>query len=144
MQTKFIKVCAAVIVREKRILIAKRRKDAKFLGGLWEFPGGKLEPGESPAQCLAREIAEELALVVEVGPHLVTVKHNYPDFSIELIVHLAHFLNGEPVLVDHDEVAFVEINELENFEFAPADVPAVKKLQGILLESILKKPTDIS
>lgn len=122
-----IRVTAAVLRRGEKILIAQRATGA--LAGLWEFPGGKLEAGESPEVCLARELFEELGVHARIGEALTATVHHYPQISIELLVYRAEIVEGEPQAREHAAVAWVTIDELASYELAPADLPAVAKLR---------------
>ncbi|GAB1763162.1 (deoxy)nucleoside triphosphate pyrophosphohydrolase [Priestia aryabhattai] len=121
------KVTAAIIKDKNRLLIAKRHsKDP--LGGKWEFPGGKIEPGETPQDCLVREIKEELGVEVKIGPFYDDNVYNSQDHSIHLLFYWAEIIKGEVIPVVHDDLKWITINELASFDFAPADIPIVKKL----------------
>lgn len=120
-------VAAGVIERRGRILAAKRKKDA-HLGGYWEFPGGKLEPEESPEECLVRELREELGVVVAPGKILEAVFHRYPEKSVLLLFYACELREGEPEALDCDEVLWVPREALASLPWAPADVPFVTKL----------------
>ncbi len=120
-------VTAAIIQRGGRMLIARRLTAAHGAGG-WEFPGGKVEPGETREACLAREIEEELGLSIKVGGLFAEVVHEYPNRTIRLVAYEAEIVGGKLVVSDHEEIAWVRPAELENFEFLPADVPIVRKL----------------
>ena len=119
-----IKVTAAIIVENNKVLIAKRKPTAK-IPNLWEFPGGKLEEGETPEQCLQRELQEEFEIDVEVGEHLGTNVHKYDFGTIELMAYWTRVFNIVFKLKDHSEVAWVEAKDLSSYEFAPADLPFV-------------------
>lgn len=124
---KEIFVVGAVIWQNGKILCAQRGP-GKNLSYLWEFPGGKIEKGESPQEALKREIREEMHCELEVGEQLEHTVHEY-DFGV---VHLTTFhcqlLNGMPVLTEHNEIKWLAPSELSNLEWAPADIPAVKAL----------------
>jgi 8-oxo-dGTP diphosphatase len=122
-----MRVTAAVIEREGRILIARRREDDRF-GGIWEFPGGKIEPGEEPRDCLRREIREELELVIEVGASLGEFPYVSPLRSLILLAFRASILSGAPVLHDHSELAWPRPGDLSAFDFAEPDRPLVDRL----------------
>ena len=122
-----LKVTAGVLVRDGKFLIAKRKKE-DVLGGLWEFPGGKIEEGETAEECLAREIKEELEITVEVGELITSNKHKYPHGYFELIAYRVKYISGEIILNDHDDFKWVTIDEMNSFEFPPADILIIKKL----------------
>lgn len=110
-----------------RILI-DRRHPTGLLGGLWEFPGGKIESGESIQECIAREIQEELALQVQVGAELITISHSYSEFTVTLIVHHCKYLGGEPQLLSCAEIQWVRVTELSNYQFPAANAEIVAVL----------------
>jgi A/G-specific adenine glycosylase len=122
-------VGVAIIWNGSKILI-DRRLPTGSLGGLWEFPGGKVEPGESIAACIAREVQEELALVVEVGDRLISIEHDYQDFTVELVVHHCRYLGGEPQPLSCDEIRWVTIAELGQYPLPPANVAIVEALRA--------------
>lgn len=124
-----IEVAAAVIEnREGRILIARRKSDIT-LGGYWEFPGGKIEPGESPALCAARELHEEMDVHIEAGEILTDTTHDYGNGKVvHLIAVRAILLGGHIRLHDHDDIRWVTIAEMNDYLFAPADEAIVEKL----------------
>lgn len=111
-----MQVVAAVIVDGPRVMIA-RKAPGKTHAGLWEFPGGKVEMGESPEQALIREIREELDLEIAVGEHLVTVS----DGRIVMSAHLAHIVSGSPVLRDHDRIDWLLPRQLDERPMADLD-----------------------
>lgn len=117
-------VTAAIIKKENKILIA-RRSSSKQLAGFWEFPGGKLESGETDQACLLREIREELNIEIKVGDFFMENKHSYGDKTILLKAFFCEYISGEILLNDHDEILWVENNELNNYTFAPADIPFI-------------------
>jgi len=121
------KVTAAIIKDKNRLLIAQRHsKDP--LGGKWEFPGGKIEPGETPQECLVREIQEELGVEVKIGPFYDDNVYSSQDHDIHLLFYWVEIINGEVIPVVHDDLKWTTIEELANFDFAPADIPIVKRL----------------
>ena len=125
-----VRVTAAVIECGGHILIARRHPGAR-LGGLWEFPGGKIEDGEDPRDCLARELHEEFGIGAEIGEFLLSHVHHYPHLSIELLSYRAVHVAGEFELRDHDEVRWVQPADLAAYEFAPADLPTVAFLRAM-------------
>jgi len=122
-----IEVTAALIRSGNRILIA-RRPSQDELAGLWEFPGGKLEDGESPEVCLAREIREELAITITVGRFFADTIYEYPGKVVHLIAYWAEWTDGEIQFYVHDGIAWPLVTELSEYSFAPADRPIVEKL----------------
>ncbi len=121
-------VVAAVIEREGRVLICQRPAH-KARGLLWEFAGGKVEPGETKAQALARECREELGITVEPSEVFLEVTHAYPDLTVHLTVLRAGLAEGEPQLLEHAELRWVTAAELPGFAFCPADGAIVQKLR---------------
>lgn len=97
---------------------------------MWEFPGGKIEPGESPKEALRREIDEELGCVVRVGERVETTSHEYDFGIVTLTTFYCELVSGTPTLSEHAAVRWLPPAELGELEWAPADVPAVAKIQG--------------
>lgn len=120
-----IEVAAAIIENAQGELLIARRRPDKSQGGLWEFPGGKLEADESVVACLRRELLEEMNIEIEPYAYFATNEHDYGSVQIRLIAHKVRFIRGEIQLVDHDAYRWVALTELERYEFAPADVPFV-------------------
>ena len=127
--TKRINVVGAVIVDSTsgHILCAQRGKGS--LAGLWEFPGGKIEEGESPQAALEREINEELLCSISVGDFIVTTEHDYDFGTVILTTFLCTLEEGQPRLTEHMEVLWLPPEDMMTLDWAPADVPAVKLLQ---------------
>ncbi len=121
-------VTAGVIRRGRRILITRRRADA-MLGGLWEFPGGKVEPGETLEQCLTREIDEELGIRIRIERPLVAVKHAYSHFRITLHTFLCRHSGGRVQDLGCDEHRWVELHQLRDFAFPKADRVVLETLE---------------
>jgi 8-oxo-dGTP diphosphatase len=124
-----IEVSAALIFREGKLLITKRHADA-HLGGLWEFPGGKREPGETFEQCLTREIREELGVDISVGKLFESVMHTYPEKSVHLKFFLCRLETGEPKPLGCEALKWVGKSELKNHDFPAADARLLEKLQA--------------
>lgn len=124
---KHLNVVGAVIVRNGSVLCAQRGFRGA-LAGLWEFPGGKVEPGETARAALEREIAEELACSVKVGAELTTTTHDYDFGTITLTTFWCELIEGTPQLVEHAQVRWCPPHTLEGLEWAPADVPAVRMI----------------
>lgn len=124
---KQISVVGAVIVRDGRILAAQRSHRAT-LGGMWEFPGGKIEPGETPRDALEREVREELALDVTVGDEVATTTHLYPFGEVTLTTFYCELRSGDVTLTEHEAVQWLAPDELHALKWAPADIPAVDSI----------------
>jgi 8-oxo-dGTP diphosphatase len=122
-----LRVLAAVLERDGKWLIAKRKKGDRF-AGLWEFPGGKLEQGESPEECLARELAEELGIKVRVGRRLGCVHYSSPDFVIELTAYKASSRAASFRLHDHEEIRWVFPPEIGRFALTEPDRLLLERL----------------
>jgi 8-oxo-dGTP diphosphatase len=122
-----IEVVAAVIEREGRVLIARRHAGG-HLGGLWEFPGGKRQAGETPEAALVREIREELDAAVTVGDLLDDVEWAYPEKTVRLLFFRCA-LAEEPRAAEGQEIAWVEAGDLDRYEFPPADAGLVARLR---------------
>jgi len=120
-----VEVAAAIISNDSKILIAKRPAH-KYLGGYWEFPGGKIEAGETPEVCLHRELAEELDITVKINRFLTEQVFQYEKFTVCLKVFLCSWEEGEISLNDHDEYKWVQKEQLLSFNLAPADIPLVE------------------
>ena len=122
-------VVAAAIFRENRVLCVQRSKHTKEYKSLkWEFPGGKVEVGESWEEALLREIREELSVEIEVSEFLMTVEHAYPDFHLAMHVFKCVLDQGEITLNEHVALKWLSIDELDQLDWAAADVPVVKSL----------------
>lgn len=124
---KTINVVGAVIVSEGTVLCAQRGPGT--LAGLWEFPGGKIEPGESAREALAREIDEELRCVVKVGDEVTTTAHEYDFGIVNLTTFYCDLLDGEPQLTEHAAVRWEKPEHLHLLDWAPADIPAVELIR---------------
>lgn len=125
-------VGAAVILNAKnQILIAQRKTEGGLLAGLWEFPGGKVAPGETMARCIARELQEEMGIVLEVGPHLVTVHHAYSHFTIALHAHFARIRFGRPRHIECADHAWVTCDQFADYPFSKADLDIIRALRAL-------------
>jgi mutator protein MutT len=126
---KIIEVSAALIFQGSKLLITQRHAHA-HLGGLWEFPGGKREAGETFEQCLIREIREELGVEISVGELFEKITHDYPEKSVHLKFFRCELLSGEPQPLDCAALKWVEKSALVAHEFPAADVQLLKKLRA--------------
>lgn len=122
-------VTAAIIEKEGKILIARRKKGWRF-AGKWEFPGGKIEPCETPEECLKRELREELGIEAEIGEFFCSSLYAYPHATVELLVYRAFHLSGEFELHDHEEIRWVTRQQLLQYDFPEADKVIIDKLIG--------------
>ena len=121
-----IHVTAGIIRKENRILIAKRPNHGN--GGKYEFPGGKLEPGETMEDCLKRELNEEFDVESKIGSFITKSSFVYGGKSYCLHAYFVDEILGDPKLTVHDEIKWVTYNDLKNYEFMPADIPIVHEL----------------
>ncbi len=126
-----VAVVCALICREDLVLLA-RRAPGKRLGGLWEFPGGKIDPGESAVAALHRELQEELGCVVEILRTLPGVSHDYPWGRIVMTPFVCRLRPGspDPQPLDHSELAWVSPQEMRGFDLAPADLPVLDSFRA--------------
>ncbi|GAA2896517.1 (deoxy)nucleoside triphosphate pyrophosphohydrolase [Microbacterium esteraromaticum] len=122
-----IDVVGAVIARDSTVLAA-RRGHGRALEGMWEFPGGKVETNETHRSALEREILEELGCGITIGDHIVTTTHAYPFGAVRLSTYYAVVEQGRPRPSEHAALQWVEISRLMELNWAPADVPAVRKV----------------
>src|SRR5699024_9689666 len=124
---KQIYVVGAVIVRDGKVLAAQRGPDGS-LAGMWEFPGGKIESGETPQQALKRELLEELRFDAQIGDHVATTSYEYDFGTVHLACYYASIVSGAPVLTEHSEVRWLHPSDLNTVTWAPADIPAVEQI----------------
>lgn len=125
---KTVDVVGALITHQGKILIAQR-PEGKAQALLWEFPGGKVEPGESPEESLVREIEEELGVRIRVGDRHGELIHDYAGLRVRLTCFWARLEGGEPHPRQCRAIAWVSADELDRYEFSPADVPFVRQLK---------------
>jgi len=125
-----IEVVAAILFNDNDKVFISRRKSGKPLAGYWEFPGGKIEEGETPEEGLRREIFEELNIQIEIESFFGENIHDYGEFSIRLLTYKGCISDGEITLTDHDAFEWVSVEELQKFIFAPADIPFVDALMS--------------
>ena len=122
----------AAIIKEENKIFATQRGYGDYKDG-WEFPGGKIEPGETPEQALVREIQEELDITITVERHVVDVSYDYPQFHLEMGCFLCSIAKGTPRLLEHEAARWLSTSELDALDWLPADVLVVDALkeQGI-------------
>lgn len=126
-ESKRIEVVAAIIEKDGKILIC-RRAENKTRALKWEFPGGKIEPGETPEQAVLRECREELDVGLCVKGEFMRVLHSYPDIEIQLTVFRTAIIGSDPRCIEHKEIRFVYPSELADFELCPADITVAEKI----------------
>jgi mutator protein MutT len=122
------RIGAAVIWNASGQILIDKRKSGGTMGGLWEFPGGKIEPGETVAECIVREIREELAIEITVGDLLIEIEHTYPMFQITLIAHHCQYISGTPQAIESDEFRWVDVNDLTKYQFPAANLALVEAI----------------
>lgn len=127
---KRIEVVAAIILDEGKIF-ATQRGYGEFKDG-WEFPGGKMEQGETPEQALLREIREELDVEIEVGQLFDTVEYDYPSFHLTMHCFLCTIKSGELILKEHEAAKWLNKESLDSVEWLPADLGLIEKLKNAL------------
>ena len=121
-----IDVACAIIIREDGKVLVTQRSQHMKLPLKMEFPGGKVEPGEMPENCLIREIQEELAVRIEIISEMPSNRHNYPDFRINLIPFVCRIIAGTIALNEHAAYAWLEADQLNDLDWAAADIPVVQ------------------
>ena len=123
-----IDVAAGLVFHSGRLLITQRRPD-DHLGGLWEFPGGKVEPGETFQHCLVRELHEELGIEVSVGSEIEEITHSYPEKTVRLKFFTCRLNSGEARPIHCHALAWITLEELDYYEFPAADERLLEKLR---------------
>ena len=128
---KTIEVVAAVIFREGKVLCVQRAEhEEEYISLKWEFPGGKVEVGESREEALVREIAEELVVEIHELQYLTTVEHSYPDFHLTMHAYTCALKDGEVELREHLDFKWLAVEELDHLDWAAADVPVVEMIRA--------------
>lgn len=128
---KNILVVAALIKKNNNVLIARRSTGDENVLGKWEFPGGKVEPNETEGHAIEREIKEEFELDIKANKYITNNVCEYPTKTVDLRLYECEYISGEFKLHDHSEYKWVNINELLNYDLAPADIPLAKYLKEL-------------
>jgi 8-oxo-dGTP diphosphatase len=124
-------VVAAAIIRKNGSVLLARRSVGQKLAGFWEFPGGKVEHGETAEECLARELAEELGILTRIGEKCAESLHQYDHGNFHIVAYLVDCIAGEPRPIVHDRLEWVKIDDMERYQLLPADIPIVKSLEKL-------------
>lgn len=125
---KTVHVVGAIIENENKEILCALRSPEMTLPNYWEFPGGKIEKGESKEEALKREIKEELGCMIEVFEHIEDTTYEYEKVIVRLETFMAKVISGVPELSEHAEIKWVPRKELNTLKWAPADIPAIEKL----------------
>ena len=125
-----VEVVAALIWDNDRFMIC-RRPEHKTRGLLWEFVGGKVEQGETKEQALIRECREELAITLAVGDVFMDVTHEYPDLTVHLTLFNSTIKEGIPQMLEHSDIKWITVGEIEDYDFCPADVEILAKIREV-------------
>lgn len=124
---KIIHVVAAIIIKDNKIF-ATQRGYGEFKDG-WEFPGGKIEAGETPEEALKREIREELNTEISIDEFFINIEYDYPAFHLSMKCYLCHVLSGKLELLEHENAKWLSKNELDSVDWLPADAEIIEKLK---------------
>ena len=125
-----VHVVGALIWQGDRFMICQRPANKKR-GLLWEFVGGKVEPGETMEQALIRECREELDITLKVGERFIQVDHEYPDIHIMLTIFHSEIAEGTPVLKEHADLKWIPVSDIDQYDFCPADGPVLEALKNL-------------
>jgi mutator protein MutT len=119
----------AVIKNQQGKILIDRRKQSGEMGGLWEFPGGKIELGETVEECIQREVKEELDIEIAVGDRLTTITHTYKTFNVTLYVHDCQYLSGQAKTLECEEIRWVKPAQMNQYQFPSANIQIINLLQ---------------
>ena len=132
---KTVRVVAAII-REGNKVFATQRGYGDYKDR-WEFPGGKIEPGETPQQALAREIKEELDTEIAVGDYLTTIEYDYPAFHLSMQCFWCKIVDGTPVLIEHEAARWLDLDHIDSVDWLPADLTIIPLIKSELIDQIV-------
>lgn len=124
------KIGVAVIINDKQEILIDKRLPTGLMANLWEFPGGKIEKGETPQDCIKREIKEELGVDIIVNHHLIDITHRYSEFIVTLSVYICKIITGQPQTLECAEIRWVKVSQLQNFEFPSANQEIILALEN--------------
>jgi 8-oxo-dGTP diphosphatase len=133
---KKVDVVGAVILNESNQILCALRSQKMSLPGLWEFPGGKIEPNETPEQSLIREIQEELNCTIKVGELVADATHEYPTVIVHLMTYLAKIIDGVPLASEHEQLVWLPVDQLNTLGWAPADLPTLAALTTLNINAL--------
>jgi len=123
-----VHIGVAVIWNEKQEILIDQRLAEDAFGGFWEFPGGKLEAGETIEECIKREIKEELDIEIRVREKLINIDHSYPNLRVILHVYNCDFVSGIPATIECSQILWVNIHELDQYQFPPANTRIINAI----------------
>ena len=129
---KSVSVVAAVIYKEGKIFVTQRGY-GEFKDG-WEFPGGKVQEGETPEEALAREIDEELDTKIQVGRYIDTIEYDYPDFHLTMKCYWCEVMKGKPALLEHEDAKWLSVDEIYDVDWLPADKIIIPTIRDTMRE----------
>jgi A/G-specific adenine glycosylase len=130
------RIGVAVVINDQNQILIDRRPPEGLLGGLWEFPGGKIEANETVEDCIKREILEEIGIEITVGKSLITIDHAYTHFRVTLYVHLCQYVSGTPRAIECEEVRWVTLEAIESFPFPKANTQIIAALKALPINSL--------
>lgn len=134
---KKIEVVAAVVMHENKILSVQRpHHKLDYISEKFEFPGGKIEQGETKEEALSRELKEELKLIVNIGNHIITIEHQYPDFILTMHTYFVKISSRTLTLNEHISQIWLDKQNIDSVDWAAADIPIVDKLKSIEWENL--------
>ncbi|MBR8830657.1 MAG: 8-oxo-dGTP diphosphatase [Chroococcopsis gigantea SAG 12.99] len=119
----------AVIKNSAGLILIDRRRSQGSFGGFWEFPGGKVESDETVEECIKREIKEEIGIEISVESHLMTIDHTYSQFNVRLQVYNCQYVSGEPQPLECEEILWVAVDDLHNYNFPSANLQIISALR---------------
>lgn len=132
------KIGVAVIINDKEEILIDKRLPKGLMANLWEFPGGKIEAGETPQDCIKREIKEELGIDIMVNHHLIDITHDYSELTVTLSVYICQIIRGKPQTLQCAQILWVKVSQLHNFEFPSANQQIILALENYDISSLFK------